>query len=184
MIRRPPRSTLDRSSAASDVYKRQQHHAERPEVAAIVDVLAEDLFRGHVGECAERRAGLGEARAVAELRDAEVHDLDAAIRRQQDVVRLDVPVDNAAGMRSMKTLGDLDAERLHLTYGQRTGPQPRLERFSFNQLHGDEGVDIGLTDVVDDGDVRVVDGARRLCLVDEALLRPRLLSQALGEELE
>ena len=28
MIRRPPRSTLDRSSAASDVYKRQlQHHA-------------------------------------------------------------------------------------------------------------------------------------------------------------
>ena len=25
MIRRPPRSTLDRSSAASDVYKRQDH---------------------------------------------------------------------------------------------------------------------------------------------------------------
>ena len=27
MIRRPPRSTLDRSSAASDVYKRQALHA-------------------------------------------------------------------------------------------------------------------------------------------------------------
>src|SRR5678816_2619768 len=27
MIRRPPRSTLDRSSAASDVYKRQDHIA-------------------------------------------------------------------------------------------------------------------------------------------------------------
>ena len=26
MIRRPPRSTLDRSSAASDVYKRQELH--------------------------------------------------------------------------------------------------------------------------------------------------------------
>ena len=26
-IRRPPRSTLDRSSAASDVYKRQEGHA-------------------------------------------------------------------------------------------------------------------------------------------------------------
>ena len=25
MIRRPPRTTLDRSSAASDVYKRQEH---------------------------------------------------------------------------------------------------------------------------------------------------------------
>mgnify|MGYP003381501969 CR=1 FL=1 len=29
MIRRPPRSTLDRSSAASDVYKRQDIHIER-----------------------------------------------------------------------------------------------------------------------------------------------------------
>ena len=28
MIRRPPRSTLDRSSAASDVYKRQGHTAD------------------------------------------------------------------------------------------------------------------------------------------------------------
>ena len=29
MIRRPPRSTLDRSSAASDVYKRQVRHRGR-----------------------------------------------------------------------------------------------------------------------------------------------------------
>ena len=29
MIRRPPRSTLDRSSAASDVYKRQGRHGLR-----------------------------------------------------------------------------------------------------------------------------------------------------------
>ena len=29
MIRRPPRSTLDRSSAASDVYKRQEEDGER-----------------------------------------------------------------------------------------------------------------------------------------------------------
>src|SRR5678815_3423383 len=30
MIRRPPRSTLDRSSAASDVYKRQRHSKTHP----------------------------------------------------------------------------------------------------------------------------------------------------------
>ena len=35
MIRRPPRSTLDRSSAASDVYKRQ--------VLAAVEALPQDL---------------------------------------------------------------------------------------------------------------------------------------------
>ena len=38
MIRRPPRSTLDRSSAASDVYKRQDHvlPAQRVEARAVV----------------------------------------------------------------------------------------------------------------------------------------------------
>src|SRR5678816_4338404 len=48
MIRRPPRSTLDRSSAASDVYKRQVH-----------EVVAVRLFA--LLGCAHRR------RAVAEF---------------------------------------------------------------------------------------------------------------------
>ena len=50
MIRRPPRSTLDRSSAASDVYKRQGR------------AIAVDLFRGLTAEVlAELRAKVGEA---------------------------------------------------------------------------------------------------------------------------
>src|SRR5690349_3517312 len=150
----------------------------------MVDVLAENLLRGHVGECTERRAGLREARGVTELRDAEVHDLDAAVRGQQDVVRLDVPMDNASGMRGMETLRDLDAERLHLTNGELPGSELGFERLSFDQLHGDEGVDVRLADVVDDRDVRMIDGARRLGLVDESLLCPGLLGQSLREELE
>ena len=35
MIRRPPRSTLDRSSAASDVYKRQEHADQRQQVERV-----------------------------------------------------------------------------------------------------------------------------------------------------
>ena len=38
MIRRPPRSTLDRSSAASDVYKRQMN--ENPEALALARIQA------------------------------------------------------------------------------------------------------------------------------------------------
>ena len=41
MIRRPPRSTLDRSSAASDVYKRQWHSTDGPENHQ----LAQDIYR-------------------------------------------------------------------------------------------------------------------------------------------
>ena len=39
MIRRPPRSTQGRSSAASDVYKRQSHHI-LVEVALVADRAA------------------------------------------------------------------------------------------------------------------------------------------------
>ena len=48
MIRRPPRSTLDRSSAASDVYKRQlqkEHPEMRHEIPrnAVIGVVKQDL---------------------------------------------------------------------------------------------------------------------------------------------
>src|SRR5678815_1886237 len=43
MIRRPPRSTLDRSSAASDVYKRQTPH--RYSVTEIINSTAEVILK-------------------------------------------------------------------------------------------------------------------------------------------
>src|SRR5678815_2296371 len=49
MIRRPPRSTLDRSSAASDVYKRQiLHRLCRPPSISLSFNLATVLPRRHV----------------------------------------------------------------------------------------------------------------------------------------
>ena len=53
MIRRPPRSTLDRSSAASDVYKRQD--------------------RGNV----TRKLGKGEQIRISALNEAWVHVVEA-----------------------------------------------------------------------------------------------------------
>ena len=44
MIRRPPRSTLDRSSAASDVYKRQinvRHHLDKVALPLMVERFAQ-----------------------------------------------------------------------------------------------------------------------------------------------
>ena len=42
MIRRPPRSTLDRSSAASDVYKRQVEHPKYKIVASYRSIEIRD----------------------------------------------------------------------------------------------------------------------------------------------
>ena len=47
MIRRPPRSTLDRSSAASDVYKRQVQHGDH---AVGVDAAVDLDRQGLAGE--------------------------------------------------------------------------------------------------------------------------------------
>src|SRR5678809_96168 len=57
MIRRPPRSTLDRSSAASDVYKRQGGERAREYVRAREALqVADELARaGHITALAAQR---------------------------------------------------------------------------------------------------------------------------------
>ena len=49
MIRRPPRSTLDRSSAASDVYKRQMIYIETPANPTndLIDIQAKKEIAKH-----------------------------------------------------------------------------------------------------------------------------------------
>src|SRR5678815_5745373 len=64
MIRRPPRSTLDRSSAASDVYKRQQYMDARP--------ISEPI---HLFDCVMPCAG---AEAFLVLSEARARDLGLA----------------------------------------------------------------------------------------------------------
>ena len=64
MIRRPPRSTLDRSSAASDVYKRQMHVGSedaRNVLVGAADVITPDFYITH------RRTGLWKNHAVKNL---------------------------------------------------------------------------------------------------------------------
>ena len=52
MIRRPPRSTLDRSSAASDVYKRQELNKLKEEAPKLKD------FEGKLGNKEDLKAFL------------------------------------------------------------------------------------------------------------------------------
>src|SRR5678816_4317958 len=65
MIRRPPRSTLDRSSAASDVYKRQGEKVSGSvnEWAQVLDYVAQlnmDLMRWVNGEITDQQVASGE----------------------------------------------------------------------------------------------------------------------------
>ena len=53
MIRRPPRSTLDRSSAASDVYKRQDKGSPKPNK----DKVGSKLPMAKIEEIAKKKLG-------------------------------------------------------------------------------------------------------------------------------
>ena len=64
MIRRPPRSTLDRSSAASDVYKRQGGNAE----FSSRDASEGAGFSGGNAEFSSRDASEGAAVSYTHLR--------------------------------------------------------------------------------------------------------------------
>src|SRR5678809_1293513 len=81
MIRRPPRSTLDRSSAASDVYKRQNRACP----AQIFRLLVHFAGRG-----AMDIDGLGESMAMTLLQKGLVEDLaDVYSIRKEQLMELD-----------------------------------------------------------------------------------------------
>src|SRR5678816_1373756 len=71
MIRRPPRSTLDRSSAASDVYKRQAEGEGRPAIEAVLQrqTLADTALiiytSGSTGKPKGAMIGYGNVAAMA-----------------------------------------------------------------------------------------------------------------------
>ena len=75
MIRRPPRSTLDRSSAASDVYKRQILR-DAPillldEATSALDAESERLVQAAVDKLAEGRTTLVVAHRLATVKRAD-----------------------------------------------------------------------------------------------------------------
>ncbi len=80
-----------------------EQDAEREEIRAEVHGVAADLFRRHVGGRAEQRALGGDVRSrlghIAHPGQAEVENLHVAGRRADDVLRLQIPMHDAAVVR-------------------------------------------------------------------------------------
>ena len=86
-----------------------------------------------------------------------------------------------------------DAARVHLAEGvcrltgvierlpelQRASLEHLAQRAAFDVLHGDVRAAVNLVDVVDGGDVRVVDRRRHACFLDEPLA-PRFIPRQRG----
>ena len=159
---------LVRRPAAEETPARQhlvEHAAEGEDVAAPVHPSAGHLFGRHVAEGTEHDPGrgLGEGGAVvgelgaveALQRQAEIEDLDRAVRGQEDVLRLEVAVDDAARVRGGEPVGNGCADADHLAPRADAGHDPCAQRLAFEQLHDGDRHAVDDRQLVNRHDARV-----------------------------
>ena len=102
-------------------------------------------------------------------RQAEVEDLQTAVVSEEEVLRLQVAVDDAARVGGGESVGQLDRQALHLR-GRKARPVDHgAERVSLEQLGDQEGHAVLLSQIVHGEDIRVL----------ERTSGPRLLLEAL-----
>ena len=152
--------------------------SRREDVGPRVDGRALRLLRGHVarrshhGALAGQRHRLGRVsalRLLKQLGETEVEYLDQAVRPDDDVLGLDVAVHDAQLVGLAERAGYLSREVEYLVERRDAGGHPVAQRPSLDEFHGDERRPVDLVDLVDGGDVGMVDGGRGLSLADEAL---------------
>ena len=186
---RDGRAALERHPARHHLV---HHDAEREEVAARVDGLAEQLLRRHVRQRSEshpfarqlRLRSLGGGSGRQTLGEPEVEDLHFVSRRQNDVAALDVAVEDPRSVRLFQRRGDLPGDRDHLERRQRTLGEDRVERASLHELHYDEMPPGHFHEVIDRADVGMVQGGRGHRLAPEPLPPLDVPSELLGQQLD
>ena len=94
---------------------------------------------------------------IHQLCQAEVDDLQVAVVRDEQVFGLEVTVNDAARVHLAEGVCRLTGVLERLTELQRASLEHLAQRGAFDVLHGDVGAAVNLVDVVDGGDVRVVD---------------------------
>ena len=136
--------------------------AERPEIRPCVHRFAGGLFGRHVAGRAHRAAGARELRrrlAHLDLREPEVEDFHLSRRRQHQVRRLEIAVDDAGGVCGVERVGHLRDDAGDLGHRQRPAGEASRQRFALVVRHRDERLAGVVADLVDRRDVGMIERA-------------------------
>ena len=163
--------------------------------------LVADLLGRHVAGGADREAGTGvkqraagfgqrrvgrhRRRAVGDrLGEPEVEQLGLVSGGEEHVGRLQIAVDDVAGVGRAQGIGNLNADLHHALRAQRAVGHHFAQAAALEQLHHHERTAAGLADVVDGADVGVIERRGGLRLPPEALERLGVEGPIVAEELE
>ena len=147
---------LDRPASREQLV---EDRAEGVDVGGGGEHVAPDLLRGSVFRSHDPEAGAGDrvgSRGVEDLGDAEVEELRLPPRRDQDVRRLQVPVDHQRLVGMIHGVADLQEEVQSLIQGEAPVPAVLVDGPALDVLHHDEGAPVPrLPGIVEAGDVGV-----------------------------
>ena len=121
---------------------------------------------------------------LSDRRESKIQHLHLSSRRDDDVLRFDVAVNNAGGVRFGQRLRRLYADIHHVAGRERGFPDPLGKALAVDVLHGDENVAVRFADFVNGADVGMVERGSGLGLVDQPLPGLRTAGQRLGQHLD
>jgi hypothetical protein len=134
-----------------------EHDTEGEDVAARVELVAENLLGRHVRGRADASACFGEIAEIRVARDAEVHHLHAAGSRDHDVCGLDVAMHDAAVVHVVECTRDLHADDRSDVVRKTTALLEEVVQVdALHVLHHDEHRAALAMEVVDVDDVLVL----------------------------
>ena len=131
--------------------------AEAVQISAGVYVLAANLLWTHVARSADGQAGAGHPGGAAQgFGDAKVGQHRAAVFAEQDILRLDIAMNNAAMVRVVQGFGDGAGHR-HRLFQRQTLADALLQRAAGQILHRQIINALVRGDVVDRDDMRIAE---------------------------
>ena len=130
---------------------------------------------------------------LVQLRNSKIEELDARFR-QHHVRRFQVAVDDTVTMRGAERVCDLGGVAHHVAKRETLPPgtarvsaqsgEPHRQGLSLHVLHHQVVNSVGVTDIVQDADVRVIQRGNRACLTFKPMLQIGSWRKMLRENLD